>query len=70
MTEEPPAKVLDFFATARDARRADLTRGKISPSREQPKFRTLYGSVNKPYLDVRPLVNKDYGPRNDGPGVA
>ncbi len=69
MTDEP-TKVISFFNAARDARREGLLREAISPSREQPKFRELYGSVNKPYTTIRDLKNTDYGSMNDGPGAA
>jgi hypothetical protein len=69
MTEEP-AKILDFFATARNARRDELIKQEVSPSREQPIFRRLYEKTNKPYRDSNELKNTNYDPQNDGPGAA
>lgn len=75
MTSEP-VKVLDFFRKARVSRMIDIRDGRLSPSREHPKFEDLYGNVNRPlgYFNFSSIdsSNRDYSPDgdNDGPSAA
>lgn len=65
------ARVLDFFARAKETRKRDLAAEGISPSPYGDQFKALYGVKTLPIRPYHPReAVRHYNPENDGPGAA